>query len=282
MAFKFSWQKIESVGPLTELNWFIICSNHQSSDRLIDWLIYLLYLLFDRSFVRSFDWLIDWLIDWFNVLKSLVTVTGFFSSFLSGQMFLDLEKVVTQLESWQDGKAAIIYGAENAFCSGGDLDFVSQQINTDELGRQMSLFMSDTTDRLARLPFVTVAMVRGPAQGGGAELTTACDYRVFTRSADVRFVQAKLGITTGFGGASRLARIIGPTRALQILCSTASINVSNARMLRFCELICKDGEGKYVLDRLIDWSFVRLIVEWLIDRLIDWLIRKIQMTHFVD
>uniref|UniRef100_A0A8C8DK32 Ethylmalonyl-CoA decarboxylase n=1 Tax=Oryzias sinensis TaxID=183150 RepID=A0A8C8DK32_9TELE len=72
----------------------------------------------------------------------------------SGAMMVDLEEKVTQLENWTDGKGVIVQGAAQTFCSGSDLNAVR-----------------------AMLPLISVALVEGNALGGGAELTTACDFR---------------------------------------------------------------------------------------------------------
>ena len=97
----------------------------------------------------------------------------------SGSMMVDLYEIVEELESWTVGRGLILRGADNkskVFCSGGDLKTV-HHIKTPEAGFMMSLLMSEATDRLARLPLVSVCLLQGPAVGGGAELTTATDYR---------------------------------------------------------------------------------------------------------
>ncbi|XP_055349069.1 ethylmalonyl-CoA decarboxylase-like [Paramacrobiotus metropolitanus] len=161
---------------------------------------------------------------------------------LSGKMMLELERIVTELESWKTGKALMLYGERDCFCSGGDLHFV-RRIATPELGAQMSYFMQHTLHRLSNLPVVSLAVLRGAAHGGGAELCTACDYRMLTKSSDVRFVQAKLGITTGWGGASRLAKIVGPHVALAYLLSSEPIPHSLARGTGFAQLIFNNAEA---------------------------------------
>lgn len=138
---------------------------------------------------------------------------------LSGKMMLDLRSVVTELESWEMGKGVILVGSQGTFCSGGDLSTV-QKILTPELGFKMAEYMHETLTRFSQLPMVSLALVQGNALGGGAELTTACDFRVLTSTARVGFVQMKMGVVTGWGGGTRLVRLIGYTKALQVLCSS--------------------------------------------------------------
>ncbi|XP_033737256.1 ethylmalonyl-CoA decarboxylase-like [Pecten maximus] len=138
---------------------------------------------------------------------------------LSGKMMLDFRNVIEELESWQKGKGVILMGSQGTFCSGGDLTTV-QNILTSEQGYQMADFMHETLTRLHRLPLVSMALVQGNAIGGGAELTTACDFRVMTNTARIGFVQMKMGVLTGWGGTTRLVRLVGRSKALDILCSS--------------------------------------------------------------
>ncbi|XP_060072268.1 ethylmalonyl-CoA decarboxylase-like [Ylistrum balloti] len=138
---------------------------------------------------------------------------------LSGKMMLDFRNVVEELETWDDGKGVILTGSQRTFCSGGDLTTV-QNILTSEQGYEMAEFMHETLTRLHRLPLVSMALVQGNAIGGGAELTTACDFRVMTNTARIGFVQMKMGVLTGWGGATRLVGLVGRSRALDILCSS--------------------------------------------------------------
>ncbi|KAJ3317677.1 enoyl CoA hydratase domain-containing protein 1, partial [Gonapodya sp. JEL0774] len=66
------------------------------------------------------------------------------------------------------------------------------------------------------------------AIGGGAETTTACDFRVMHPMATVRFVQAKMGVVPGWGGANRLTRLVGAKEALRLLGTTENINAEQA------------------------------------------------------
>ena len=67
---------------------------------------------------------------------------------LSGTMMLDLADSVSQLERWENGRALLVYGADNTFCSGGDLDLMKALIAEPDGGASMSAFMHDTLLRL--------------------------------------------------------------------------------------------------------------------------------------
>ncbi|KAK4823890.1 hypothetical protein QYF61_007838 [Mycteria americana] len=110
----------------------------------------------------------------------------------TGTMMLELQERVTELENWKDGKGLIIYGAGNTFCSGSDLNAVkaisNSQARWDEYVHVYAKHLNQTYEKtksinfgyktlLCRLPLISVALVQGKAVGGGAELTTACDFR---------------------------------------------------------------------------------------------------------
>uniref|UniRef100_A0A8D2PTK6 Ethylmalonyl-CoA decarboxylase n=1 Tax=Zosterops lateralis melanops TaxID=1220523 RepID=A0A8D2PTK6_ZOSLA len=119
----------------------------------------------------------------------------------TGTMMVELQERVTELENWKDGKGLIIHGASNTFCSGSDLNAVKELSNSQD-GMNMCMFMQNTLTRLMRLPLISVALVQGKAFGGGAELTTACDFRLMTPGSEIRFVHKHMGLVPGWGGAA--------------------------------------------------------------------------------
>ena len=112
--------------------------------------------------------------------------------------------------------ALIVTGAGKAFISGGDVAEL-RTVTTEADAEKMITLMGNALDRLAALPCLTIAAMEGPARGGGCEIALACDWRVAAEDADLGFVQIRLGITTGWGGASRLYRLVGYPCALDLL-----------------------------------------------------------------
>lgn len=153
---------------------------------------------------------------------------------MSGSMMVELADHVTTLEEWTEGKGVIVTGADNTFCSGGDLRTMAAILNPRD-GQRMSLFMQDTLSRLHALPLISLALLQGATLGGGAEMATACDFRVMTPNAKVAFVQMKMGVTTGWGGATRLVRLLGRRTALDLLCSGRQMDAQTAYSLGFID-----------------------------------------------
>ena len=162
---------------------------------------------------------------------------------ISGKMMCDLNDAIQELEGWNEGKGLIVYSDDpKFFSSGADLKFAKAN-DSHEGGYKMSTLMHDSLWRLTFLPYLTLSLVKGRAIGGGAELCTATDFRVFSPSGSVTFVQSKMGLTTGWGGGSRLVKIIGQKEALKTLVKSTEIDAEEAEKLGLCDLITY-GEDK--------------------------------------
>ncbi|XP_031677870.1 uncharacterized protein LOC109885705 isoform X1 [Oncorhynchus kisutch] len=92
-----------------------------------------------------------------------------------------------------------------------------QDISNPQDGMKMCTFMQNALTRLLRLPLLSVALVEGNALGGGAELTTASDFRLISPGSVIQFVHKHMGLVPGWGGAARLVRIVGGQNALKML-----------------------------------------------------------------
>lgn len=89
---------------------------------------------------------------------------------LTGHMMFALKSVVEDLEMWENGKAVVLRGYGETFCSGGDLTAVMKEIGTPEEGRMMCEYMQETLTRFLELPLISIAAIKGRALGGGAEV----------------------------------------------------------------------------------------------------------------
>ena len=157
---------------------------------------------------------------------------------------VDLYNHINDLEQWEAGKCVVLAGVGGTFCSGGDLDMMREF--DKNYADAMSLFMHTITTRLFNLPLVSVAAIDGHALGGGAELTTACDFRVMSSRARVGFVQVRLNIAPGWGGGTRLVRLIGRTKALHLLVSGSLLDASKALEYGFAnDIITESNDFVY-------------------------------------
>lgn len=126
-------------------------------------------------------------------------------------------EAVQSLVERDDLRAVIVTGAgERAFSSGGDLYELAQRPTADD-ARHFITIMGDALLGLERLPVPVIAAINGYALGGGSEIALACDLRIVDEAARMGFVQINMGLTPGWGAGQRLLRLVGYSRAMQIL-----------------------------------------------------------------
>ncbi|XP_019741763.1 ethylmalonyl-CoA decarboxylase-like [Hippocampus comes] len=157
----------------------------------------------------------------------------------TGTMMVQLEEKVSLLEEWADGKGLILQGAAGTFCSGLDLN-AFKQLSKPQDGMEMCMFMQNVLTRLLRLPLISVALVEGRALGGGAELTTACDFRLMAPGSVIQFVHKHMGVVPGWGGAARLVYLVGSQNCLKLLCSASKVDPELGLHIRLADGALKD------------------------------------------
>jgi ethylmalonyl-CoA/methylmalonyl-CoA decarboxylase len=167
----------------------------------------------------------------------------------SATMVSELAAHVDTLESWCSaggaggcsGVGLLLRGEGGFFCSGMDLNLASALPRADALA--VCAVMADSLSRLRSLPLVSVAAVEGGAFGGGAEAMTACDHRVLAADATVRFVHARMGLSPGWGGAGRLARLVGRQHALRLLTTAAPLDAPAALAMGLVDAVAGSSSG---------------------------------------
>jgi ethylmalonyl-CoA/methylmalonyl-CoA decarboxylase len=164
---------------------------------------------------------------------------------ISGRMLFQLVQHIDELTCQKKKRvsclALIADPAANMFCSGLDLNLAKAVVNNGHIGMEMSCMMAEALNLLRDSGIVSVAVVNGPAVGGGAELTTACDFRVMQEGSYVQFVHGKLGASPGWGGLNRLVSIVGRSKALQILGTSRKISADEALQANLIEAIIPAG-----------------------------------------
>lgn len=129
---------------------------------------------------------------------------------------------------------AIVITAENVtrgdksiWIAGGDLKELAQ-VSTKAEGRAYANVMRTFCEGLEYLPMPVVTIVDGAAIGGGAELALAGDIRLATVRSSFEFKQLRLGLSTGYGAASRLTELLGKSRAQSLLYFCESLEAEEA------------------------------------------------------
>jgi len=124
-------------------------------------------------------------------------------------------------------RVAILTGAgEKAFIAGADINELAQLSPTG--GREYSLHGQEVIRRFETLGKPSIAAINGFALGGGCELALACTIRIASRAAKLGQPEVKLGITPGFGGSQRLARLCGKGIAHEMILTGEPITAEDA------------------------------------------------------
>lgn len=110
--------------------------------------------------------------------------------------------------------------------------------------------MHSNLTRLQSLPLLTVAAITGQALGGGAEIITALDIRVMTRSAKLGFVQIRVGVSPGWGGGARLVHNLGYNKALDLMMSGRVLSAEEAFGLGLVSHIIDDSNDEQMLSQI--------------------------------
>lgn len=119
--------------------------------------------------------------------------------------------------------------------------------------------MQNTLTRLMRLPLISVALIQGRALGGGAEVTTACDFRLMTAESEIRFVHKDMGIIPCWGGVTRLVEIISSRQALKVLSGALKLDSKNALNIGMVEEVLQSTDENECLGEAQEWlkQFIR-------------------------
>ncbi|MBB5915597.1 enoyl-CoA hydratase/carnithine racemase [Nocardia transvalensis] len=139
-----------------------------------------------------------------------------------------MDQLDKAIDAAAEARALVLTGAgDKAFVSGGDLKELAK-LRTEEQAAAMAERMRGICDRLASFPGPVIAALNGHALGGGAEVAVAADIRIAADDIRIGFNQVSLAIMPAWGGAERLARLVGPGRALLLAGSGTILDAAAA------------------------------------------------------
>ncbi len=152
-------------------------------------------------------------------------------------------------------RALIVIGEGRAFSSGIDTSVFSDGGAAGDLAADAAptathadpmvagiLLAQESFTWLEEAPFVTIAAVRGYALGAGLQLALACDIRVLARGTKVGLLELQYGILPDLGGTQRLPRLVGASRAKQLIFTRAKIDADEAERIGLAEQVVSDEE----------------------------------------
>lgn len=156
------------------------------------------------------------------------TATNTFST----EVLEELARVAQHLAAMPPRGLAILSAKANGFAAGADVEEFAA-ISSAEAAEAFVKLGNDVFDRVAALPFPTLALIHGFCMGGGLELALACRHRLADDGRETRLAlpEVMLGIVPGWGGARRLPALIGPAAALDLMLTGRGVDARRARTL---------------------------------------------------
>jgi len=130
-------------------------------------------------------------------------------------------------------RALILTGAGKAFCSGGDVTWFRKGVEDEEIDlpsevRRGAEALHQAIIDLRRIPYPVIAAINGPAAGAGFSLALACDTRIASETAFLACAYGRIGASPDGGMTYFLPRVVGPSRALELLLEDPNIDAEQA------------------------------------------------------
>lgn len=153
----------------------------------------------------------------------------------------DIEKAVDYIAGSKDVQVVIITGAgDKFFVAGADIKEMADY-NPKQAG-DWGTYGAGVITKIERLPQPVICAVNGYALGGGCEISMACDFRYASDNAVFGQPEVGLGIIPGFGGTQRLARLVGPGMAKEIILSNQNIDSAEALRIGLVNKVVPQAE----------------------------------------
>lgn len=154
----------------------------------------------------------------------------------------ELTQAFTELKDDPEVRVVIITGAgQYTFIAGADITGFTQ-IEDQEAGLKLIRKGQDLFDLIETFPKPVIAAINGACLGGGNELAMSCDFRLAAESARFGQPEINLGIIPGWGGTQRLFRLVGRTKALELLLTGDLIKAADALRYGLVNKVVPDNE----------------------------------------
>jgi enoyl-CoA hydratase len=160
-------------------------------------------------------------------------------------------KLAAEAISVSSPRVVVVTGGPKVFAAGADItQFTANapdepfRLAGEEGASRVGRAFLDALDAVASLPCPTIAAVNGVALGGGCELALACDFRVASDRARFGQPEILLGIIPGGGGTQRLARLVGPARAKDLVFSGRSVDAAEALAIGLVDQVVEGSDGE--------------------------------------
>src|SRR4051795_2132531 len=159
---------------------------------------------------------------------------------INEQLHWEVRRAAQEAGKREDVRAVILYGGERVFAAGADIKAMGQLDGTGMVAWGRELTNSFTA--VAEIPKPVIAAVTGYALGGGYELALCADFRVLGANAMVGQPEIQLGVIPGAGGTQRLARLVGPAKAKDLVFTGRHVTAGEALEMGLADAVVPDDE----------------------------------------
>lgn len=160
----------------------------------------------------------------------------------TGTMREDLLAALRDCENDSEVRVVVMTGAGRAFCAGGDVEFMSglQKSGDTTSFRRLLDAGRDIILQITSMPKPVIAAVNGIAAGAGCNLALACDYRIASEQAKLSESFVRIGLHPDWGGTWLLPRLVGRSRALELMATGRMVDAAEALALGMVDRVVTD------------------------------------------
>jgi len=168
---------------------------------------------------------------------------------LNKQVQEEIRELAAEATARDDVKAVVVWGGERVFAAGADIKEMADMSYKDMVQRSGGLQSAFTS--VARIPKPVVAAINGYALGGGCELALCADVRFAADNAVLGQPEIQLGIIPGAGGSQRLPRLVGPSRAKELIFTGRFVQADEALAIGLVDRVVPADE---VYAAAVEWA----------------------------
>ena len=160
----------------------------------------------------------------------------------TGTMREDLAAALRACESDDSVHVVVLTGAGRAFCAGGDVEYMSGLQKNGDVASLRKLLDAgrDVILQIVSMPKPVLASINGIASGAGCNLALACDYRIAAEQAKLSESFVRIGLHPDWGGTWLLPRLIGRSRALELMMTGRAVDATEALALGMVDRVVTD------------------------------------------
>jgi enoyl-CoA hydratase/carnithine racemase len=151
-----------------------------------------------------------------------------------------------------DARVLVLCGVPGAFCAGADIGELGELLREPSRFAASNAVVQDAQRALAALPLATIAAIDGACVGGGLGLAVACDFRLATARSRFAITPAKLGLVYSPDDTRRLAAVVGPARARELLLTGRTLDAVAAEAVGLLTRRIDDDGLEAAVDALVE------------------------------